>query len=234
MGVLEVIATSAEDAVAAERGGADRLEVCRDLEVGGLTPAAETVAQIWAATALPLRVMLRANGGFGTDAAELADLCRVAAELRAVGAAAFVFGFLTPDGALDLAALGTLAAAVAPCPWTLHRAFDHAADPAAAWAAAAILPGLDLVLTGGGPAGFPRGIEALRARASWQSASVHWLAGGGLRAEHIPALRAAGITQFHAGRAARLEGRWDRPVDTAAVRRLRAAVGRSGGRAVEQ
>lgn len=224
MGVLEVIATSAEDAAAAERGGADRLEVCRDLEVGGLTPDAGTVARIHAATALPLRVMLRANGGFGVDAMELAGLCSAAAELRAAGAAAFVFGFLTPDGALDLPALATLAAAVAPCPWTLHHAFDHAADAAAAWAALADLPGLDLVLTGGGPDGFPRGIATLCARARWQTAPVHWLAGGGLRAEHIPILRAAGIAQFHAGRAARLERRWDRPVDAAAVRRLHDAV----------
>ena len=225
-GLLEVIATSVEDARAAAQGGADRLEVVRAMATGGLTPAAETVAQIRARVALPLRVMLRANAGFATDMRELDSLCRAAEALRVAGAGAFVFGFLAPDGALDRPALAALAGAVAPCPWTLHHAFDHAADVREAWESIQDLPGLDLVLTGGGPAGFPAGLATLRERAVWQTGRVRWLAGGGLRAGDIPRLRGAGITQFHAGRAARRGQHWDQPVDVAAVQRLRLAVSR--------
>ncbi len=229
-GSLEVIATSVEDALAAARGGADRLEVARALDTGGLTPAVDTVARIRERVSLPLplRVMLRANAGFTTDARELDALCHAAATLRAAGAGAFVFGFLTPDGALDRPALAALAAAIAPCPWTLHHAFDHTADARSAWDSIQDLPGLDLVLTGGGPAGFPRGLATLRDRAAWHTGSIRWLAGGGLRAGNIPRLRAAGIAQFHTGRAARHCRRWDLPVDEAAVEQLRRAAGRNG------
>ncbi len=227
-GTLEVIATSVEDALAATWGGADRLEVVRAMDTGGLTPAVDTVARIRERVSLPLRVMLRANAGFTTDARELDALCHAAATLRAAGAGAFVFGFLTRDGALDRPALAALAAAIAPCPWTLHHAFDHAADAQAAWDSLQDLPGLDLVLTGGGPAGFPRGLATLRDRAAWQTGNIRWLAGGGLRAGHIPRLRAAGIAQFHTGRAARHGRRWDLPVDEAAVERLRRAAGQNG------
>lgn len=230
--ILEVIATSVEDAIGAERGGAGRLEIVRAIEVGGLTPAVELVARIRERVSLPLRVMLRANAGFLTDAGELDALCRAAVALRVVGASAFVFGFVTVDGALDLPALATLAAAIAPCPWTLHHAFDQAQDAEAAWQTAQQLPGLDLILTGGGPGGFPAGLATLRARAAWQTGGVHWLAGGGLQAEAIPPLREVGITQFHAGRAARHGQSWEAPVDEAAVQRLRLAVtGELGNRA---
>ena len=221
---LEVIATSADDAVAAAAGGADRLEVVREMSVGGLTPAVETVARIRERVSLPLRVILRANAGFATDARELDALCRAAPALRAAGADGFVFGFLTPTGELDLLALRELAAAVAPSPWTLHHAFDHTRDPRAAWDAARTVAGLDLVLSGGGPTGLPDGLDALCDRANWQDARVRWLAGGGLRADLIPRLRAAGIAQFHVGRAARAGGSWDGPVDAAAVRLLRRAL----------
>ena len=217
--VLEVIVLTASDAAAAERGGAERLEVVSAIEVGGLTPSVEEFARIRAATSLPLRVMLRTNGGYTIDPVELAALRDAARALQRAGAEAFVCGFLTPAGAIDRAALDVLLLEIAPCPWTFHRAFDHAADQRAAWDTVAAL-GADLVLTSGAPADLPAGLDALAARAAWQTSSLRWLAGGGLTLEQIPRLRAAGITQFHAGRAVRSAGRWDRPIDEAAVRRV--------------
>ena len=228
---LEVIALTVADARAAERGGADRLEVVRAIEADGLTPAVEMVVLMRDCVRLPLRVMLRSNAGFAVDKAEVAALCRAARALRRAGAEQFVFGFLTPARALDLAAIAALQDAVAPCAWTLHRAFDHAADARRAWEAIQGLPGLDLVLSSGGPDGLAAGLATLRARAGWQTERVRWLAGGGLRAEHLPGLRAAGIAQFHAGRAARRGGRWDRPVDEGEVRRLKETAGRPPPRA---
>lgn len=221
---LEVIATSVADAVAAEQGGVDRLEVLRAIETKGLTPTLEEFVRLRAAVSLPLRVMLRTNEGFGIGAAELEGLCREAEALRREGADQFVLGFLTPAGALDLAAIEALLAVIAPCRWTLHHAFDHATDQRAAWAAIDGLDGPDLVLTGGVRGDLALGLETLRARAEWQTEGRRWLAGGQLTLEQIPRLREAGIAQFHAGRAARAEMRWERPVDPAAVRRLRQAV----------
>lgn len=227
--VLEVIATSAEDAVAAEQGGADRLELVSEMALRGLTPTYETFASIREAVRIPLRVMLRSNGGFDATADEVALLCRQAEALRRAGADQFVFGFLDADGALDRAALDALIAAVAPCPWTLHHAFDHAADAEAAFAVARTLPGIDCILTGGLRGDVGTGLTTLCARANWQTDRLRWLAGGNLALEHLPPLRAAGIVQYHVGRTARRDRSWEQPVDVGAVRRWREALdGRAG------
>lgn len=222
--LLEVIATTLEDALAAERGGADQLEVVAAMEADGLLPEVALVSRLRDAVALPVRVMLRSRSDFGTDAADLAGLCRAAERLRAGGVDEFVFGFLTDDGQLDREALLTLQAAAAPCRWTLHRAFDQVVDAEQAWATCRDLPGLDRILSAGSPAGVTEGLENLCHRAAWQTPELRWLAGGGLRLEHIPRLRAAGITQFHSGRAVRRGGSWHGPVEAAQVRRWKEAV----------
>ncbi len=233
--ILETIALDAADASAATAGGADRLEIVSAIELGGLTPTLATFERIRAATDLPLRVMLRTNGGYRIAPDELDVLCRAATKLRRAGADEFVLGFLDADGAIDQAAIAALGAVIAPCPWTFHRAFDQIADARAteagqvvdaraAWATVAALPGADLILSSGGPGELAAGLAAYRDRASWQAAELRWLAGGGLAAAHVAPLRASGIAQFHAGRIVRAGGSWDRPVDAAAVAALRARI----------
>lgn len=222
--VLEVIALSAADAVAAERGGADRLELVSAIDVGGLTPALDLFTAVRAATRLPIRVMLRTNGAYGIAAAELETLCAEGVALREAGAESFVCGFLTAAGAIDRAAMAAVLAAIGPSPWTFHRAFDHATDTDVAWATVSEL-GADLVLSSGMAVDLPAGVPALCARAGWQTDDLRWLAGGGLTLDQIPTLRAAGITQFHAGRAVRAGASWDAPIDEAAVRVMRETIG---------
>lgn len=229
--VLEVIVLSAADAVAADRGGAGRLEICRDLAAGGLTPARATVAGIKDAVDLPLRVMLRPRTGFAVSEAELAALCEEAAALAEIGADAFVFGFLTPDGDVDEAAAGRVAAAGGR-PWTFHRAFDHARQPRAAFDAVRRLPGVDRVLSsGGGDGGLPAGLVA---RAAWQRGGPRWIAGGGLKPEHVAVLAAAGIGEFHVGTGARQAASWEQPVRPELVARYRDAAERASGQASAQ
>jgi copper homeostasis protein len=223
VGVLEIIATSVADAQAAQRGGADRVELVSGMEQDGLSPDAGLAARLVDAVALPLRAMLRRRPGFGTDAAELEALCREAQHLRAAGVREFVFGFVGADGRLDWEAMRTLQQAAAPAAWTLHRAFDHAADAAGAFAACARRPGPDAILSSGHPGGLEAGVATLVRRAPWQTAALRFIAGGGLRREHVAPLTAAGITQLHAGRAVRRGGRWDAPVEERLVRALKDA-----------
>ena len=222
--VLEVIATSVEDAIAAQRGGADRLEVVFAMEHDGLTPDPTLVARIRETVAIPLRVMLRPHAGFTISPEALDALLHTARQLRTAGIDQLVFGFLTPNRSLDLASLQTLASAIAPARWTLHRAFDHTPDQAAAFAACSVLPGLDRILTSGSPYGLDAGLETLRERAVWQTPTLRWIAGGGLRAEHVAPLRAAGIHELHTGRAVRRHQRWDAPVDESQVSLLKEAL----------
>ncbi|GAA3138008.1 copper homeostasis protein CutC [Nonomuraea salmonea] len=116
--LLEVIALNVRDAVAAEQGGADRLEVVADMAADGLTPSPETVAAIAAECPLPQMVMLRCDAHFAADPDVLDRLRRDAKALAQAGAAGFVFGFLDGGGAVDLAATEALIHAVSPLPWT--------------------------------------------------------------------------------------------------------------------
>jgi copper homeostasis protein len=224
--LLEVIALDAADAVAAEAGGADRLEVVAEMAADGLTPSIAVVAKIHEATGLPLRVMLRSHDGFGTDAADVERLRTAASELAAVGAEGFVLGFLTAEGDLDLAAMRAVANAVVDAPWTCHRAIDRVRDPDAAWAAVTELPGLSSVLTAGSAAGVDDGLPALLRRAASPGAAVLVLAGGGLRPDHVPPLLEAGVRGFHVGRLARRHESWAEPVETDLVARWRTALDR--------
>ena len=154
---LEVCVDSTASALAAKEGGADRLELCADLIVGGTTPSLALVRQVKETTGLPVRALLRPRfGDFCYDRWELTQMAASAAELVAAGADGIVTGVLTPDGALDVEALRPIydaareAAAKAnrPVALTLHRAFDVCRDPFAALEAAC---GLDLstILTSG-------------------------------------------------------------------------------------
>lgn len=224
--ILEVIAVSADDAVAARAGGADRLELATDMAADGLTPPREVFAAIRAAVDLPLRVMLRLEDGFA--AGDVERLCAVARGLWAEGAREFVLGFLRPDGSLDLDAVLAVLDAVPGCRWTFHRALDHSADRSAVRARLAGLPGLDALLTAGSPRGVDSGLgtllaEAAEAGSDERAAGPRILVGGGLRTEHLPVLRGAGIDAFHVGSAVRAGG-WDAPVDPEEVRRWRSLL----------
>ncbi|MGD9484994.1 copper homeostasis protein CutC [Streptomyces sp. TRM70308] len=227
--ILEVIALDTEDAVAAEAGGADRLELVTDMSADGLTPSVETFSAVRAAVDLPVRVMLRATNGFAAgDPEALAALCARARELRAAGATEFVLGFLDPSGGPDLAALDALLRELDGCTWTFHRALDHATDRTALRKAIAELPGLDTVLTAGTAEGVGAGLhvlcgEAARAAAGDVGYEARIMAGGGLNLGHVPALRQAGLDAFHIGGAARLNG-WSTPVSAPAVERWRASL----------
>ncbi|UQA93606.1 copper homeostasis protein CutC [Streptomyces halobius] len=235
--LLEVIALGPEDAVAAQAGGADRLELVTDMEADGLTPSRATFAAIRAAVDIPLRVMLRAADGFASG--DVAALCADAAALRAEGADEFVLGFLTPDGRPDLDAVRALAEVIDGCRWTFHRAIDRAADRDALRKELAGLTepmgrlpadaaGPDTILTAGSPSGVDEGLRTLLAEQARTAAGEpgygpRILVGGGLGLGHLPMLRAAGIDAFHIGGAARPAG-WAAPVDAAAVREWREAL----------
>ncbi|MDU8996486.1 copper homeostasis protein CutC [Streptomyces mirabilis] len=225
--VLEVIALGVEDAVAAQAGGADRLELVTDMAADGLTPAVETFVGIRAAVDISLRVMLRRADGFAAGGAKDVDaLVRLAGEMRAAGADEFVLGFLDEHGGPDLSAVERIVAELDGCAWTFHRAIDRAADRDSLRKQLADLPGLDAYLTAGSPDGVDDGFPTLLAEAARRTEPGYEpriMVGGGLRLDHVPRLRAARIDAFHIGGAAR-PGGWEGPVAVAAVREWRQAL----------
>ncbi|KAB1147287.1 copper homeostasis protein CutC [Streptomyces luteolifulvus] len=224
--VLEVIALDVEDAVAAQAGGADRLELITDMAADGLTPPVATFVAIRAAVDIPLRVMLRLEDGFA--ARETDRLVAVARELRAAGAEEFVLGFLDAAGGVDLGAVERVVDELAGsgCRWTFHRAIDHAADRDALRKQLDGVPGLDTYLTAGSSAGVDDGLPTLLAEAARRGEPGYEqriLVGGGLRLDHVPGLLAGGIDAFHIGGAAR-PGGWGERVSAAAVEEWRGAL----------
>ncbi len=223
--ILEVIALGPADAAAAEAGGADRIEVVAEMDADGLSPEPELVASIRRRTSIPMRVMLRAEDGFTTTPAELTRLGGLAREYADAGAEGFVLGFLTPTLEVDVAATRLLVDALDGRPWTFHRAIDHALDGDKGWWDLRGLPGLTSVLTAGSVRGVDAGGEDLIRRARTDPyAGSRIMAGGGLRAEHVPWLAQAGIRAFHVGSAVRPGRSWKAYVDPSYVRSWRSLV----------
>lgn len=204
--VLEVCVDSTASALAAKRGGADRLELCADLIVGGTTPSLTLMQQVKAETGLPVRALLRPRfGDFCYDSYELAQMEQLAAELVEAGADGIVTGVLTPEGALDAGAMQPIYAAARkaaekagrPVACTLHRAFDVCADPFAALETARSM-GLCTILTSGQAASAPQGAALLRQLTERAGKDVEILAGAGVSAQNIPVLAAqTGVRAFH-------------------------------------
>ncbi|MEV0680920.1 copper homeostasis protein CutC [Actinosynnema sp. NPDC050436] len=211
--MLEVIALDAADAVAAQAGGAHRLELVTDMAADGLSPSPDLVRSVLAATDLPVRVMLRDAPGFAPGS--LDGLRRDAATLREAGATEFVLGFLDGNGWVDQDACRAVLAELDGCRWTFHRALDNSADPEAAWAVVAGL-GCDTVLASGSPRGVADGFAVLERLAARQD-EVALLVGGGLKQEHVGPLKAVGASGFHVGSAVR-PGGWDAPLSADEVR----------------
>ena len=139
--VLEVCVDSLASARAAVAGGADRLELCSALAVGGLTPYAALLAQIRAESDIPVRCLMRPRpGDFLYTPEEIELMCAQIPVLRRAGADGFVVGALNADGSLDTDATRQLMEAVGPgAGITLHRAIDVSLDPLETYRTAAAL-----------------------------------------------------------------------------------------------
>lgn len=159
--LLEVCVDSYASAMAAIAGGADRLELCSALSVGGLTPSAALLAQIRAVSKIPIRCLMRPRGGdFLYTREEVAQMAMEMASLRSAGADGFVIGCLTPEGELDGAAMELLLNAAAGLGLTLHRCIDVSRDLTKTYRDAANL-GFDTVLTSGGAGNCVAGIDTI-------------------------------------------------------------------------
>lgn len=201
---VEVAVDSVDGARAAATGGASRIELCQALELGGLTPSRGLLAAVKAAVRIPVFAMVRPRAGdflYARD--EFAVMLQDARELRAAGADGIVGGVLRADGELDRERLRELCAAAGGSPFTCHRAFDLAADPARALDALIEL-GVPRVLTSGQAANATAGAAALRALVQRAAGRIVVMAGAGVRGDNVRDLVAAsGVREVHLSASAR-------------------------------
>lgn len=195
--ILEVCVDSPRGLAAAVEGGADRIELCSALEVGGLTPVAGLMK---AAAAAPIRVyaMIRPHAGpFVFDAADEAAMMADIDAARAFGLAGVVIGANRADGTLDLPLLHRLKAHAAGMGSTLHRAFDLVPDPDVALQQAIEL-GCERILTSGCVPKAIDGLETLARLSKTAAGQISIMPGSGVRPSNVSEiLRATGASEVH-------------------------------------
>ncbi|HEY8225893.1 MAG TPA: copper homeostasis protein CutC [Pyrinomonadaceae bacterium] len=202
--ILEVIACSVSDAIEAEKGGANRLEVVRDLRRGGLTPSWELVREIKSAVDLPLRVMLRESVGYETSGEdEIKKLCLAAEHFAALDVDGFVIGFLKQEQ-VDVELTHRVLACAPNVKATFHHAFEESKDRLEALKEIKGLSQVDRILSSGGRGALDEKVQRLGEYEEAASPQITIVAGGGVDSEAILRIgRATRIREFHIGRAAR-------------------------------
>ena len=196
--LLEVCVDDAAGLHAAVEGGADRIELCSSLDLGGVTPSAGLMAEASRA-GLPVIALIRPRaGGFVYTANEERVMLRDIELVAELGLAGVAIGALNPDGGLALALLERLVARAVGLQLTLHRAFDLVPDPAEALEQAITL-GFHRILTSGGAVHAPAGAAQLAACVALSRGRIGILAGSGITPANVGALLAAtGVREVHA------------------------------------
>ena len=196
--LIEACVDSYISCAAAQRGGADRLELCANLVIGGTTPSPALFRQIRRDFSIRIHVLIRPRfGDFLYSAREMEAMEEEIRMFRELGADGVVIGALTPDGALDLPGMERLIRSADGMAVTLHRAFDMTRDPFEALERAVDL-GCRTILTSGQESSAAKGATLLRQLREQAAGRIDIMAGGGVRKENIREIYdKTGILTFH-------------------------------------
>jgi copper homeostasis protein len=177
--LLEICCGSIDDAIQAEKGGADRVELCSALFLGGLTPSIGTIQEAKKRLKIPVMVMVRPrSGGFCYTEAEFATMERDAEAAIDSGADGVVFGVLQDDGKVDLRRTKRMRQVIGKRQAVFHRAFDVTPEPLKALEQLVDL-GITRVLTSGQKDTVPEGVELIAELIERAGRRIEILPGGG-------------------------------------------------------
>ncbi|MGY3038571.1 copper homeostasis protein [Rhodanobacter sp. TND4EL1] len=206
--ILEIAANSVASALAAQQGGAGRVELCSALELGGLTPSHAQIALAREHLSIPLYVLIRPRAGdFLYSDLECETMRRDIEACAAAGCDGVVLGVLDVEGEVDMSRCRALRAAAGNMGITFHRAFDMVRRPSQALESLIEL-GCERVLTSGGAATAVDGAAQIRALVIQAADRIEVMPGAGITAHNIAelAMRTA-AHQFHASAKHRLQSR---------------------------
>jgi copper homeostasis protein len=198
--LLEIAVQSLETARAAERGGAQRIELCAQLDRDGTTPSVELQREVRKAVQIPIHVLIRPrDGDFVYSEDEMESMKRQIEAAKANGMNGVVLGILNADQSIDIERTRELVKHATPLPVTFHRAFDETPDPLQAFSEV-ISTGAARILTSGGAKDAVAGSAKLRELVQAAGDRIIVMPGGGIRAENIAdVLRTTGAHEFHSG-----------------------------------
>lgn len=196
--LLEICCGSFEDAWEAEQAGADRVELCSALFLGGLTPSAGTIIEAKTRLKIPVIAMNRPrSGGFCYTPAEMAVMERDAEFAVAQGADGVVFGILHPDGTIDVDRCARIRKLIGDRQAVFHRAFDVTPDPFKALDQLADL-GVTRILTSGQEDTVPEGADLIKRLVDYAGERIQVLPGGGIKLHNLRhVLAVTGCKQVH-------------------------------------
>ncbi len=197
--IYEVVTEDVAGVLAAEAGGAHRVEFCSALDVGGLTPSIGLVQEaIQCRKHIPIMVMIRPRGGdFCYNETEFNTMLADIDAIKATGADGVVFGVLHSDGTVDTARTNQLVLRARPMLVTFHRAFDMTVDPYDALDAL-IEGGIDRVLTSGQEATAAKGMACIQRLVKQADGRITILAGSGIRPANVQKLVVqTGVQEVH-------------------------------------
>ena len=218
--ILEIIATSLEDAIVAEQAGADRIELCAALSEDGLTPSLGLIETVVKGVKIPVNVIVRPhNRGFHYTEDDLAVMLTDIRHIKRTGAAGIVIGALTKDNKVDTEAVSLLLKEAEGLDVTFHRAFDFVDDQFAALETIAGFPQVNQILTSGGQAPAPESTEQLKKLVErCENKAVKILAGNGVTPESLSSLlEETGLKEVHLGSGVRVNRSFMHPVDAEVV-----------------
>jgi copper homeostasis protein len=196
--LLEVCIDSVESAIAAERGGAARVELCADLLEGGITPGAGLIATVRRKVEIGIFVMIRPRGGdFCYTGLEFEVMQGEIEHARKLGADGIVLGLLDHDACVDVSRTRQLVELASPLPVTFHRAIDMTPDLNVALEGV-IATGASRVLTSGGAPNVASGVSQIARMVEAARGRIGIIPGGGVSIKNITLLaEKTGATEFH-------------------------------------
>lgn len=198
--LLEISVETLEAALAAQRGGADRIELCGNMNIGGVTPGVELIRTVGKQLRIPIFVMIRPRGGdFVYSKNEFAEMKRSIGEAKQAGMDGVVLGILTKDRSVDIERTRELVAMARPLPVTFHRAFDDCANLRGALEDV-MQTGARRILTSGGAKTALEGAAMLAELVAAAGKHITIVPGAGIRASNIAmVVKETGAREFHSG-----------------------------------
>lgn len=194
--MLEIACFNSSSAFFAAQAGADRIELCADYVVGGITPPLSSFQRARQLTRIPINVMIRPRAGDFTYSKEEFEKMKAEILLFKPFASGFVFGILELDERVDEARNRELVELAAPLPCTFHRAVDEVEDMDAA-VGSIISCGFRSILTSGGAKTAVEGAETVAKLQKKYAAEIVFILGGGVRSTNLEELKNHGAWWLH-------------------------------------
>jgi copper homeostasis protein len=209
--IVEICANSFESAVAAQKAGADRIELCTELSVGGLTPSFGLLDKVLSTLSIPVHVLIRPRtGNFSYSEAELEIMIKDIRQCKMLGATGIVSGMLTDDYEIDRSGTSKLKEASSGMEFTFHRAFDWCRDPSSSLNELMQL-NITRLLSSGQQNQAIDGLSLLKELKKISANKIEIMPGGGININNVLLFKASGFDSVHFSASEKIQTLPERP-----------------------